>query len=145
MTKVQGMPKSAEKKIAKMTRDFIWNEKQPMVSAEQLSNEIENGGIKLLDVKARNDAIEIMWLKPYLNLNKDRPTWAYVMDVLIGQNITKNSGQVHKLSQFNIFLQSWKVNSTGTSRLPEDVKRMLKVGKKYHLTCNAIKLSRKMK
>ena len=64
------------------------------------------------------------------------------MDVLIGQYITKDSGDIHRLSQINNFLQTWRVNTSGPSKLPEDIKRMLRISKKYNLTCNAIKIDR---
>ena len=145
LTKVQGMPKAVETQITKILRNFIWDGKKPPISIERLSKPIEEGSIKLLDIQARNEAIEITWLKAYLNLSESRPVWAFVAEVLIGLHITKGSGGVHKLSQVNTFLQTWKVNMTGASRLPEDIKRMLRIAKKHNLTCNAIKIDRKIK
>ena len=145
LTKVQGMPKATEKALMKIQRDFIWDTKKPMVSMDRLSKLITEGGIKLIDITSRNEAIELMWMKSYLDLSEKRPTWAFAMDVLIGQQITRNSGDVHRLSQVNKFLQTWRVNTSGPSKLPEDIKRMLRVSKKYNLTCNAIKVDSKIK
>ena len=40
-------------------------------------------GTKLLDVKARNKAINIMWLHRYLKLSRQRPMWAYIAGDLL--------------------------------------------------------------
>ena len=86
-----------------------------------------------------------MWLKSYLDLSEKRPMWAFVMDILIGQYITRSLGDIHRLSQINKFLQTWRVNTSGPSKLPEDIKRMLRTSKKYNLTCNTIKLDSQIK
>jgi hypothetical protein len=49
---------------------------------------LTNGAAKkVLDVEARNKAIHLTWLKVYLCLGKDRPTWAYFADTIIGSDI----------------------------------------------------------
>ena len=48
--------------------------KKPMISIDRLSKPITEGGIKLIDIPARNEAIELMWLKSYLDLSEKRPT-----------------------------------------------------------------------
>lgn len=42
----------------------------------------DEGGIKLLNLRHRNDAIELVLLKEYLSKNSTRPMWAYMMDIL---------------------------------------------------------------
>jgi hypothetical protein len=40
-----------------------------------MSTPVEDGGISLLDIKARNKAIQIMWLKKYMTTGPNRPLW----------------------------------------------------------------------
>ena len=80
----QGMPRHIEDAITKMTRDFIWDQDtSPRMALEHLYRRIDEGGLNILNIRARNEAIEIMWLKAYLNITLSRPAWAVVTDLLI--------------------------------------------------------------
>ena len=104
LTNAQGMPKSVLTALTKTTRDFIWNgKKSPPLSLKRLHKPQSEGGINLLDLEAQNLAIEVTWLKKYLDTTKARPTWAFVTDALI--NCIKPSG-IWSLSDVNIFLTS---------------------------------------
>ncbi|KAG2050450.1 hypothetical protein BDR06DRAFT_843239, partial [Suillus hirtellus] len=60
LAKAQGMPKHIEAALVKTTRNFIWNDaRSPPINLEQLYQPREAGGINLLDIKSRNEAIEI--------------------------------------------------------------------------------------
>jgi hypothetical protein len=84
LAKAQGMPKHIEKKLEKLMMDFVWNDiNTHTVSKAQLSRPLNKGGINLLDIKVRNQAIELMWLKEYLDFSPKRRTWAFVADLLI--------------------------------------------------------------
>ncbi len=66
------MPSAIEKKLEKRIRKFIWeNRNIPPVNIETLYAPINMGGRGLLDIKARNEAIDLMWLKSYLTFNED--------------------------------------------------------------------------
>ncbi|KAG2335301.1 hypothetical protein BDR05DRAFT_837851, partial [Suillus weaverae] len=84
LTKAQGMPKSIESALIKMIRNFIWNDaRTSSINLEQMYKKKEEGGINPLDIKSRNEAIEIIWVKSYLDLSKSRPTWALLMDLIL--------------------------------------------------------------
>ena len=51
-------------------------EKKLSVNIDTLYLPIEQGGVKLLDLKVRNQAIDVMWFKSYLDLTPKRPMWA---------------------------------------------------------------------
>ena len=88
LTKVQGMPREVETLLNKHIRNFTWNhEKADTVNQAQMYALHRKGGKKVLDIEARNRAIQLMWLKMYLDLSEDRPTWAYFADAIIGTNI----------------------------------------------------------
>jgi hypothetical protein len=94
LTKAQGMPKNIESALTKMIRNFIWDDKRsPPISLEQLQRLKENGGINLLDIESRNEAIEVMWIKPYLDLSPSRPDWAFIIDLLI-HNMNPNKVKI---------------------------------------------------
>ena len=62
LTKVQGMPGTVEKTLTDIIRKFMWNgEGRPAISLDYLCSDIEDGGKKVLDLKARNEAIHITW------------------------------------------------------------------------------------
>jgi hypothetical protein len=141
LAKVQTMPRQIEENLTKTIRNFMWNDKKPPVNMSTLSLPVAQGGIKLLDLKVRNQAIEVMWLKSYLNLGPKRPLWAYVADVLINKSISRASGKVSASAQINSYLQSWNPNLHATSKLPKDIIQMMKTGQKFGVNFEALKLS----
>ena len=71
LTTVQGMPKPVESTLQKMMSKFMWDGKHLSINQQILGVPIHNGGIQLLDIKLRNKAIELMWLKKYLQLREE--------------------------------------------------------------------------
>lgn len=143
LAKVQGMPKHVQQQIIKMTRSFIWKgQTHPMIGMDTLFRPVDEGGLNLLDIKSRLDAIETSWLPALTDLSESRPAWAYVHDALAAANIQKSSGKVVKMAQIQPLLQSWDIKK---SALPDDLKRLWKVMKQYRVSFAALKLSRKLK
>jgi exonuclease III len=58
-TATQGMPARALKEIRRIIRDFIWDNKRPLVNEETLQLPISQGGLAILDPVARNEAIDM--------------------------------------------------------------------------------------
>jgi len=141
LAKVQTMPRQIEEILTRTIRNFMWNDKKPPVSMSTLSLPVAQGGIKLLNLKVRNQAIEVMWLKSYLNLGPTRPLWAYVADVLINKSISRASGKVSASAQINSYLQSWNPNLHATSKLSKDIIQMMKTGQRFGVNFEALKLS----
>lgn len=84
-----------------------------------------------MDLKTRNKAIDLMWLKDYLRVGKEREPWAYVADALIARAVVVTDRIVEDGAKGNIFLQQWAVNTSRAGKLPEDLRRMMKVSEKY--------------
>ena len=146
LTVVQGMPKSVEHSLNVMIRNFLWQRaKTPPVGMETLCLPIEEGGIGLLDIEARNEAIELTWVKRYLDLSPKRPQWAWAADTLMSMAASADAGAISRPAQINTFLQSWKPSLGAKSKLPYYLRRMLTVAKKHHVCFAAIKLSHKAK
>ena len=89
LTKAQGMPPHIEKALEKIIRDYIWDsDTHPRIALEYLYSPLDQGGLNLLDITARNEAIELIWLREYLNPTKTRQTWAIVTDILSHRRAT---------------------------------------------------------
>ncbi|KAF5373439.1 hypothetical protein D9615_009490 [Tricholomella constricta] len=138
LTQVQGMPKRVEDEIAKIIRTFTWNDKRSPVSEETLFRSTEEGGRSLLDIKSRNEAIEVMWLKRYLDLSNNRPLWALVADALFAIHTPRTETNVDIRVRQNTYLQSWKTSCTERAGVCPDLRRMSKVAKKYGLRTEGI-------
>jgi hypothetical protein len=67
---VQGMPKEIETKIQKMINTFIWDGKKASINLNTLNTPAVEVSIRLLNIQARNEAIQIMWLKKCTRNNK---------------------------------------------------------------------------
>jgi ribonuclease HI/exonuclease III len=143
LTKVQGMPQDIERRLIKRIRTFIWNkESTPPIATNILTLPIAKGGKKLLDLQARNKAIQLTWLKTYMQMDIYRPKWAFIADQLIKKNrltTYKNSDQT---SLENIFTQSWKTN---IHKLPTDIKEMLKMAKEFNVNLDTLQPSQDLK
>jgi hypothetical protein len=112
LTQAQGMPKHIEDALIKLIRNFIWEENAtPRIALEYLYYPIKKGGLNLLDIRARNEAIEIIWLKAYLNMSPERPTWAKITDIIL--DTTAPQGY-NAQARMNTFLQTWNVPTWGT-------------------------------
>jgi hypothetical protein len=84
LAKVQGMLAHIKTAIQKIIQEFVWDgENTPRIGMSTLQQPIKEGGLNLLDIKARNEAIDLMWLKEYLNFSPSRPTWAVITDLLL--------------------------------------------------------------
>ena len=84
LTQAQGMPKETEDTLNRMIKNFIWeDDSSPRIAKETLRNPITEGGLDLLDLEIRNKAIDIMWLKTYLDFSPKRPEWATITDLII--------------------------------------------------------------
>ena len=91
LTKVQGMPNSVAKTLTGIIRKFTWNgEGRPTVGLDHLCSDIKDGGKKVLDITARNEAIHLTWLQTYLRFDDSRPTWAFVADEILAMDIPKD-------------------------------------------------------
>lgn len=73
-TRVQGMPKQIKDLFTKIIRTFLWEEETvPMIGVNTFKLPLEQSRRKVLDVKSRNEAIELMKIQWYLKLDNERP------------------------------------------------------------------------
>jgi len=131
---VNGMPDHIEREITKTMKDFIWNGNQRgLMRLDYTAETREKGGLGIPDLKTRMKAIDIMWLKKFLDTPEKRPTWCWVADALIsGDAYLHSTPKVDDLSRIKWALQTWRTRQGKHSKLPECLKRMLKVAEKYN-------------
>lgn len=140
------MPKHIEDLLIKMSRKFLWEtEKPPMIGLNTLRLPFEQGGQKVLDIKIRNEAIELMKTQQYLKLDGERPKWAYIADKLVSSKIAKKpTGEI--TPTLNIFLQDTTVDTRMSEvGLPTSLRRMIKTAKKYKVAFAPLIVSQEVK
>lgn len=134
LARAQTMPEEVEDQLQKMVKEFVWNgEKHPLVSEETLRRKITEGGIGLLDLRARNEALDLLWAKEYLIMGPGRPKWAAVADALLAKAVAATSRNVDSIARVNTFLQTWEVSTRGAAGLPPDLRRMVQAARKYEV------------
>lgn len=137
LAKAQGMPKAVEDRLSRMVADFMWSgNKHPRVDRATLYAPVDKGGLGVLNVAARNEAIDLVRLQDYLNLSPTRPRWALVADALLSKAVAAVSKNVEPGARLNYFLQSWGVSTRKKAGLPTDLRRMVLVAKKFGVRCD---------
>lgn len=145
LTRAQGMPRPVEEALTKIAREFMWEGYTlSKVALENLHRPIEEGGLNLLDIRARNDAIELTWLKTYLDFSPTRQDWAKITDLII--DAIMPPGPTAQ-SRINCFLQTWNPPQKGdrAAKLDEDTLRMLKAAQTHNVNLAAIRLNAHLK
>jgi hypothetical protein len=77
--RAQGMPPSIRNKSLKRYIPFSGKRMHMPKLPKKCYDTIADEGINLLNLHSRNKAINVMWLKDYLNMSPIRPTWACCM------------------------------------------------------------------
>ncbi|KAH9891236.1 hypothetical protein C8Q73DRAFT_651532, partial [Cubamyces lactineus] len=89
------------------------------------------GGLGLLDVKARNDAIDLVWVREYLSLKAGRATWTSLADALLARAVAATAKRTDPNARVNAFLQTWEVSTRTAAGLPPPLLRLVRAAKKY--------------
>jgi hypothetical protein len=80
------------------------------IALETLQRPHHEGGLSLLNIKAYNEAIELIWLKKYLNFTQSCQEWVEIMDIIIATSALK---RIRKKVRRNPFLQCWEAPLKG--------------------------------
>lgn len=84
-------------------------------------------------------------MKDYLMLSAARPRWAYVADVLLAKAVTADSRSFDCAARVNVFLQSWQVSLSSMVRLPEYLRLMIRLARKFEVRFDALDPSDEIK
>ncbi len=140
LTDVQCMPTHVCKRLERILRGYLWNDRvQPPVSMEQVCAPVECGGLGILDLEARNDAIDVIWLKTYLDFSSHRPVWAYVVDDIFARTVTLDCTAKDETTRVNPLLQGWRPKVLA---LPRPLQALIHVADKYNLRAEGLAFSR---
>ena len=63
MVVLPSISESYVKRFKKMVQDFIWNNRKPKISMEKLCCNKNQGGLKLVDIKVKDNAMKVQWVK----------------------------------------------------------------------------------
>src|SRR5882724_6958652 len=123
-----------ENEMTKIMKDFICDGNKIGLMRLDYTAEIrEKGGLGMPDLKTRMKAIDIMWLKKYLDTPGKRPMWFWVANALIkGDTYLHSTPRVEESERLKWALQTWRTRQGKHSKLPDCIKRMLKVAEKYN-------------
>ncbi|KAL1705201.1 hypothetical protein EV121DRAFT_204012 [Schizophyllum commune] len=121
---------------------MFWEHKKPLIAASTIQDDPERGGVKLIDIKARNAAIDVEWTRRYLTL-EERPTWTYVLDAVCRMHLlAKDRGKCDADSFVNTLLQIVDVNKQS---LPRVSRRTMKAIEKHKARFDPINPSKDIK
>ena len=122
---------------------LIWDDKASHpVNEHTLLAPANMGGRNILDISARNEAIQMVWLKKYLDFSEARAQWAKVADSLYSHYAPRNEMFSPEL-KISPFLQQWKSGTTiWQSSLPQDLKELVTLANKCNLRPDVISIDR---
>ncbi len=141
-TTVQRMPEIILKRLTKIIRGYLWDDRSNTpVGIEHVCLPVQLGGLGILDLEARSDAIDVMWLKSYLDFSDDRPIWASLADDIFASHVPKDCRPKAKDLRVNSFIQRWKPKVRG---LPAELEGMMKVAKTYGVRLEGIAFSKSL-
>ena len=147
LTKAQGMPHTVVKSLHTIIRNFLWDGKKtpPGMSLNSLMKPIQKGGINLLDLEARNQAIELTWLKSYIDRSHNRPTWTFAVDAIINCINTNGITTPNDIHTFLTTLRPSGRPRRNGKQTPRPLVTLIQTAKKFNLTFAPRKLSKSLK
>src|SRR5882724_5715000 len=136
---VNGIPDHIEKEMTKIMKDFIWDgNTRGLMRLDYMAEIREKGGLGMPNLKTRMKAIDIMWLKKYLDTPDKRPTWCWVADTLIkGDTYLHLTPRV--VSKIKMGSPDMENQTRKTPKLPICIKMMLQAAEKYNTRVQARK------
>jgi hypothetical protein len=90
LTRVQGMPKNVETELMELQHMFLWDGKKAKVSHETMILDTNEGGKQILDLLARNEAINLWNLQSYLTQGERRARWCFFVDFILTNFLEKS-------------------------------------------------------
>ncbi|KZV59576.1 hypothetical protein PENSPDRAFT_595189, partial [Peniophora sp. CONT] len=137
----QGMPKSAIERVTKWMQAFIWQgSKRPTVNKQTLSQSKFDGGLGIIDLSVRIEAIHLMRLKAWLTA-AEKPRWVAFAIALLAMALNEEyESQVAPEQRWDPFLQDWKPTSKSsvTRKWPPELKALIKTARKHGVSIHLL-------
>ena len=138
LARAQGMPDSIQAEIRKAIAEFVWGKERATMGIKDVARDPERGGRKIMDIAKRNEAIDLMWVKQYLNMGPDRPKWAFMMDEIFRIERPKRAKETHQMIEsWNPLIQDWKPKARSAS-IPKRIHNAMRLAKKYGVELKAL-------
>ena len=145
LTRVQGMPAEVEESLVKLIHDFVWDGKRARISDSTMHSNVLLGGKQILNIRARNEAIDLWNIQAYLTQGPHRPSWCYFVDFILAKWLENGYMHVHPGQIMNVFLQNVHLPISSETRLPDQIKRMIVTARKFKLKFVALSISQGLK
>jgi hypothetical protein len=138
LAQVNGMPAAVTQHILKSQSEFINDSKSPMIARDTLMMPRELGGIGVLDLEARNEALLLVKAAALAEAEPEkRSLWASLALHRLSQHTVK-SPVVAKEAKTNLMIQNIKVNQRNPPALH---KTMVKCLNKYGISFETVQPS----
>lgn len=139
---VQGMPPRVKKLLMRRLISFMWSGKKSQMNADTLFRPLDEEEKALVDIRMRNKAIDIMWLKSYLKIGQERPIWAYVADAIMAGSMLKSEESIDNRVKVLPLLQSWRTRVSPQKEVCPDIVKLINTAKDFNVRLNGIAFSR---
>jgi hypothetical protein len=139
------MPPAALKHVLNAQREFMNSGKSSMVSREQLMAPREEGGLGMLDLKARNEAIQLVKTSDLVETDpKKRSHWASLARHNLKQRVIKHP-VVAENARSEVLVQDYKINQrTHPAQHKDMMKSLTDYGFGFQATTPSVELQRRM-
>jgi hypothetical protein len=125
-------PSWVVEKFNKLVRNFIWDDKPPKVKNSCLINTLEEGGLKLQNLKTKIDSLKFKWIKKIADTNVLKPWKSYIMDKYKDPLDRILAGNLHIIDIpiitedfYNSIFQMWAKLHYQEPSKPEDILRQI--------------------
>jgi hypothetical protein len=80
------MPKNVEAELVELQHMFLWDGKKAKVSHQTMMLDTNEGGKQILNLPARNEAIDLWNLQSYLMQGEGRASWCFFVDFILSNH-----------------------------------------------------------
>jgi hypothetical protein len=145
LTRVQGMPNDIEDSLVELINTFLWDGKRARISSSAMYSHVSEGGKQILNIRARNEAIDLWNLQTYLTQGPQRASWCYFMDFILAKWLETSYLNVQPGQIINVFLQNIHLPISSQTPLPDQIKKMIITARKYRLLFTGLSVSQDVK
>jgi hypothetical protein len=105
LTRVHGMPKDIEETLTTLIHVFLWDGERARISDNTMFSSVTRGGKQILNLAARNEAIDLWNLQSYLVQGPLRAYWCYFVDFILAKWLETRYLNFRPGQILNVFLQ----------------------------------------
>ena len=132
------MPNSIQAEIQKAITGFVWGKERATMCIKDVVRNPEQGGRKIMNITRWNEAIDLMWVKQYLDMEPDQPKWAFMMDKIFRMEWPKWAKETHQMNEnWNPLIQDWKLKVRSTC-IPKRVHNTMRLARKHGVELEAL-------